>query len=208
MHPTAELSRRALVSRGVRAGATIALSVAAAGAVAGAAVGAPAASGLLADQDLATARLAVAAELLAIEFYGRAVGSGQFTGNGLKALERALFNEQEHLAAVTGILTGAGQSAPTAGDFAFTLPADSFASRTSIAKLGVTLETAFVGAYVGAAAAFVPVDLRGAAASIAASEAEHLSFLSSIATGRPVGVSFPAPLDLAAASDALAAYLG
>ena len=199
------LSRRALLGAGVRGGAAVALAATGAGLLSGQAA---AASGPLADQDLALARLAAAAELLSIEFYSRAADSGRFAGGELKALKRALFNEQEHLAAVSGILTGAGQTPPAADDFDFAFPDGSFASEAAVARLGVTLETAAVGIYVGAAAAFGPADLRGAAASIAASEAQHLGWHSSLAVGRPIGISFPAPLDLAAASTALAPYLG
>lgn len=198
------LDRAAFLTTATRGGALLALSAAGAGLLA---TSATAASGLLADADLALARLAVGAELLALEFYRQAIESGHFKGNELKHLERALFNEQEHLTAVSGILTGAGQTASTADDLTITFPDGTFASRSSIAKLGVALETAFVGAYVGAAAAFAPADLRSAAASIAASEAEHLSVLSGIAVGRAVGISFPAALDLTAASDALAPFL-
>jgi hypothetical protein len=201
------LDRAAFVSLATRGGAMVALGAAGAGLLATSATAATAASGPLADQDLALARLTVGAELLAADFYGKAIDSGLFEGDELKALKRVLFNEQEHLAAVSGILTGAGQAPSTADDFSFAYPDGAFGSRASIARLGVTLETAFVGAYVGAAASFVPVDLRSAAASIAASEAEHLGLLSGIAYGRPVGISFPPAFDLAAASDALAPFL-
>ena len=201
------ISRAALVSRAARGGALVALSSAGAGALAASAGAATRASGPISDADLALARLAVGAELLAVDFYGQAIDSNLFRGDQLKTLKRILFNEQEHLTAVSGILTGAGQVPSTADDLDIGYPQGSFATPASIARLGVTLETAFVGIAIGAAAAYTPVDLRQAFASIAAREAEHLAFLSGLATGRPVGISFPVALDPAAAADALAPYL-
>ena len=169
---------------------------------------AQAASGPLTDLDLALARLAVAVELLSIDVLSTAIDSKKFGGDELRALQRARFNEDEHLGAVSEILSGAGQTPETADDFDFTFPARAFATRRSIAELGVTLETVAVGAYLGAADAFVPPDLKTTAARIAANESEHLSVFSRIAYRRPIGISFPASLDYATASAALDPYLG
>jgi rubrerythrin len=165
------------------------------------------ASGPLADIDLAVARLAVAAEILAIAFYTEAIASKQLAGEELKYLNRALFNEDEHLTAVSQIISGAGQTPATADDFTITFPKGSFASRTSIAKLGLALETGFVGAYLGAVDEFTPGDLKTTAARIAASESQHLSVFSNMVYGQPVGVSFPVPIDLETASDLLDEFL-
>ena len=108
------------------------------------------ASGPIADLDLALARLAVSAELLGIEFYGRAIASKKLRGAGPAHLKRALFNEQEHLKAMSEILTGAGQTVPTADDFTFTFPKGTFDSPESITTFGDALETVFVQAYLGA----------------------------------------------------------
>lgn len=166
-----------------------------------------AASGPLADLDLTLARLAVGAEILAGEFYTEAIASKQFVGDELKYLKRALFNEQEHLTAMSQILSGAGQTPSTADDFTIAFPKGTFGSRASIAKFGVALETAFVGAYLGAVDAFAPSDLKTTAARIAASESQHLSVFADIAANHPVGISFPVPIDYATASDLLDTYL-
>jgi hypothetical protein len=50
--------------------------------------------------------------------------------------------------------------------------------------------------------------LRGLLARLAASEASHVSVLSGLATGRPVGTAFPVPMDLENASDVVGPYLG
>jgi hypothetical protein len=165
------------------------------------------ASGPLTDLDLATARLAVGAEILAAEFYARAIASKKLAGDVLKHSKRALFNEQEHLRAMSEILSGAGQTPSTSDDFEVAFPKDTFDSVASIARLGVALETAFVGAYLGAVDSFAPGDLKTTAARIAANEAQHLTVLSELVSNRPVGVSFPPALDYATASDVLDAYL-
>ncbi len=166
-----------------------------------------AASGPLADLDLALARLAVGAEILAVEFYTEAIASKKFTADRVKYLKRALFNEQEHLTAMSQVISGAGQTPSTADDFTITFPKGTFDSRGAIAKFGVAIETAFVGAYLGAVDAAGSSDLRTTAARIAASESQHLSVFSDLAANRPIGISFPAHIDYATASDLLDAYL-
>jgi hypothetical protein len=192
-------------SSAVRLGVAIVLGAGIAGR---APASARAATGPLADLDLALARLAVGVELLSIDFLSAASESKHFDGDELRALRRAAFNDGEHLEAVSQILTGAGQTPSTADDFDFSYPNGTFASRRSVAQVGVTLETVSLGAYLGAVDAFAAPDLKTAAARIATSEAEHLSFWSRIAYRRPVGISFPAPLDYATASSALDPFLG
>jgi hypothetical protein len=55
--------------------------------------------------------------------------------------------------------------------------------------------------------AFGPSDLKTTVARIAASESQHLSLFSGLASNRPVGLSFPAPLDYETTSDFLDSYL-
>jgi hypothetical protein len=200
-HVTAALSRAQLFSRGVKGGAAFLVAGSATGFFAGSA-----AADVIPDGDLAYARLLVGAELLASDFYAKAIGSKQFSGDALKYLKRAMFNEQEHYQSVSGILTGAGQPAATAADFDFSYPKRSFVSKLSIAKLGVTLETTFLGAYLGAVDALQSNGFKQPVARIAASEAEHLSVLTQLSGGNPVGISFPNALTIDEASNALDAY--
>jgi hypothetical protein len=165
-----------------------------------------AAADTISDADLAYARLLVGAELLASDFYGQAIASKQFDGDPLRYLKRALFNEQEHYQSVSGILTGAGQPPAVAEDFDFSYPKGTFGSKLAIAKLGVSLETTFVGAYLGAVGALQANALRQPVARIAASEAGHLSVFTRLAGGDPVGVSFPIALTIDEASSALDAF--
>jgi len=71
----------------------------------------------------------------------------------------------------------------------FKYPNGSFGSRKSIGQLGMALETAFVGAYMGAVTALKSDALKGVAAEIGACESRHLSVLSNIAANQIV----PAP---------------
>jgi hypothetical protein len=135
-----------------------------------------------ADADIA--KLAATAELLAIDFYTRAIRSGKLQGDEAGYLETARANEQAHYKALKGVL----KSAAPAG-LKFNYPGGSFASRKSIGGLGMALETAFVGAYMGAVTALKSNALKGVAAEIGACESRHLSVLSNIAANQIV----PAP---------------
>src|SRR3712207_4674840 len=136
--------------------------------------------------DTAIAGLAATAELLAIDFYGRALRAGKFRGEERDYLRAARVNERDHYKALAGVL---GSGAPQ--DLAFRYPRGTFRSRRSIARVGVALETAFVGAYLGAVTALQSNDLKGVAASIAVNEGQHLSVFSEILRDDPVGPSFP-----------------
>jgi Ferritin-like domain len=198
---TAVLSRGQLVARGFKGGAALLAAGSASGLLAG-----TASADAIPDEDLAYARLLVAAELLSADFYARAVASNRFEGKAQTSLRRARFNEREHYKSVAGILSGAGQTPAVAADFDFSYPKGSFASRTSIAKLGLTLENTFLGAYLGAVGALQTDVLRQPMARIAASEAEHVSVLTHLAGRMPFELSFPEVLTIEEASNALDAY--
>ena len=146
-----------------------------------------------ADGDLANARLLVAFELLLLDFYGR---------SKLPGAARAAFNEQEHLAALSRILTDAGQTAATAGDIDFSYPKASFGSPERTAALGWTLERLTLGAYLGAVESTTSPVYRNVFVRISANEAQHMDAL------RPFTNSFADVLTIEQASDALSEYTG
>ena len=203
------MDRAGFLSVGARGGAAVALGAVGAGLLVDSALAAPSrtADGPLTDLDLALCRLAVGGEILAVAFYSQGIASKKFAGDELKYLKKALFNEQEHLTAISAVITSTGQTPSTADDFTITFPKGAFDSRNSIAKLGVALETVFVGTYLGAVGSFTNGDLKTTAARIAANESQHLSVFSELTADRPVGVSFPLPIDYEASSDALDAFL-
>src|SRR5207253_9300211 len=134
-----------LLSSGAKRGAALLVAGSAAGLLAETASADP-----MSDTDLAFARLLVGAELLAIDFYVRALNAHKFRAVGQKYMRAAFVNEIDHYRSVSGILTGAGYPAATSEDFEFSYPKGSFKSRLAIARLGRELETVRLGSIPGA----------------------------------------------------------
>jgi ferritin-like protein len=172
-----ETTRAAFLSRGAKGGLALVAGGSLLAVAEGTALGAA-----TADSDIA--KLAATAELLAIDFYRRAIASKKFSGDELGYMAAALGNEQAHYKALAGVL---GPAAPKRLTFQY--PNGAFRSAKAIGNLGQALETAFVGAYMGAVTALKSNDLKGVAAQIGANESRHLSVLTNIAAGRIV----PAP---------------
>ncbi len=170
-------TRAQFLSRGAKGG----LALVAGGLVLGVAEG-TAFGAVTADSDIA--KLAATAELLAIDFYSNAISSGKLKGDELSYLVGAKGNEVAHYDALKGVL---GKATPAGLKFKY--PAGSFGSRHSVGALGMALETAFVGAYMGAVTAFKSNELKGVAAEIGACESRHLSVLTNIGANAIV----PAP---------------
>jgi Ferritin-like domain len=196
---TAGVSRGQLISRSAKGGAALLLT----GSLAGSLVGSAAAADTVPDGDLAYARLLVGAELLGLDFYARAIASKRLRGDALGSLQRARLNERAHYDTMSEILSGAGQTAAVASDFDFSYPKGSFASKSSIAKLGVRLEAAFMGAYLGAVEGLQTNAHKQPVAQIAANEAEHLSVFMRLSGRSPIGIALPRPLTIDEASNAL-----
>src|SRR3954469_4298487 len=93
-------------------------------------------------------------------------------------MQAALGNERAHYKALAGVL---GKAAPSG--LKFTYQNGAFSSARAVGKLGMALETAFVGAYMGAVTALKSNELKGVAAQIGANESRHLSVLTNIAAG-------------------------
>lgn len=198
---TQPMSRAEILSRGARAGVAVAV-----GGSALAVFSADASAATLLDGDLAYVRLLVASELLAIDYYTRAIGSSRIEGNVLASMKHALANERAHYRSLTTVLAGSGQVAATADDIDFAYPRRAFASTASIGKVGVDIERTVLGAYLGAVEGLQTNTLKRAFAQIAANEAQHLSVLSGEWLGRPIGKAFAASMTIDQASDALDAY--
>ncbi len=200
-----DLSRAQFLARGVKGGAALVAGGALLGLAGPALAGAEPAPAAPSEEDLAIVRLAASAELLAEAFYNGCLNAKQFAKEARTYLVEARRNEHEHYAALAQVL---GAGAPLADDYQFTFPAGAFKSSASAAKLGVSLETTFVGTYLGAVAALQDAALRDTAAQIAASEAMHLSFFSDIVRGTPIGPAFPPGFDVEQATAALDPYFG
>lgn len=194
---TNTLSRGAFLTNGMKGGLALVAGGSLLAATSGAALGAD-------TGDVAIAKLAATAELLAIDFYGRAIATGTFKGDQLAYLSAAKKNEQDHYDALAGIL---GKAAPK--DVMFKYPAGTFASVKSVAATGVALETAFVGAYIGAVEALKSNELKATAGLVGANEAQHLTTFKRIEAGDMLvaNPSFPDGLTAAQATTAVTPFL-
>ncbi len=191
-----ETTRAQFLTRGAKGGVALVAGGSILALAEGTAFGAP-------TSDAGIAKLAATAELLAIDFYKHSIASKKLKGDELGYLYAALANEQAHYAALKGVLKSA-----TPKGLMFKYPSGSFASRKSIGKLGEALETAFVGAYMGAVTAFKSNELKGVAAEIGACESRHLSVLSNIGANAIVGApNLPKVLTAAQATAALKPFI-
>ena len=208
-----ENNRAQFLSRGVKGGLVLAVGGVALAAAAcgddddtGATTSAstPSTSGAQPVDDVAIAKLAATAELLAIDFYGMGIASGLFKSDVLAYMTAAKQNEQDHYDALAKAL---GKEAPK--DLTFTYPDGTFASAKSIATTGSALEEAFVGAYMGAVTALSDNGLKKVAAQIGANEAQHLTTLKSLAAGGTLvpNPSLPKVLTAAEATAAVTPFL-
>jgi Ferritin-like domain len=200
-YSTSGLSRTELLARGGQG-----VAVLLAGPAIGGLLPETARAETLPDGDLAYARLFVTVELLALDFYRNAVGSKRFGAGALADLWRARADERRHYDAAASILVSAGQVPATAADIDFSYPSGSFASRGSIARLGVRLESLALGAYLGGVEGLETNALKQRVARAAASEAQHLSLFAGEVGGRRIGAAFPRPRTIERVSGALEAF--
>ena len=186
------------------------LSAAGAGlAVAGAAApGSALAAAAATDDELAYASFGQATELLLQDFYARAQAAKVVRGAGANELAHGAFSAGEHQTALAQLLTDAGQTAALAEDFEFAWPEGGFAGPASISALGLKVTRPLLGVYLDAAAEVSIPSYRTLFAALSANVAQQVGALSSMSGGRIVGVSFPAPVGVETASDAIEAYLG
>jgi hypothetical protein len=194
-------TRAQLLSRGARGGAALLVAGAAVAELAGAAAAEPLPTG-----DLAYARLLVGAELLASDFYAQAVAASNATPSVMKYLKRAYANEQEHYRSVAGILSGAGVTPAVASDIDFAYPKGSFASERSTLRLAQRIETIMLGTYLGAVGGMQANAFKQGIAQIAASEAQHLSYMWVRNGGKAFSGAFPPALSIDQASSAMDAF--
>jgi hypothetical protein len=213
--PVNQSNRAQFLRRGAKGGLVLAVggaTLAAAacggddsGAAATTAATGAATSGAQPVDDVAIAKLAATAELLAIDFYGMGIKSGFFKKDQLAYMVAAEQNEQDHYDALAKAL---GKEAPSGLTFVY--PDGTFASATSIAMTGSALEEAFVGAYMGAVTALGDNGLKKVAAQIGANEAQHLTTLKSLAAGGTLvpNPSLPKVLTAEEATAAVKPFLG
>lgn len=194
---TMTTSRGEFISLGAKGGLALVVGGSLLGVAAGPALG-------QATGDVEIAKLAATAELLALDVYTRAIDTGFFSGDVLAYMQAARQNEQDHYDALAEVL---GSEAPSG--VMFTYPNGTFASAASIAATGVALETAFVGAYLGAVEALESNDLKAVAGQIGANEAQHLTTFKRLDAGNKLvpNPSFPESLTAQQATAAVTPFL-
>jgi rubrerythrin len=156
--------------------------------------------------DLAYARLLVGFELLAATFYTQAIAAANTSRTVTGYLKRANANEQDHYQSVAAIISGAGQIPAVAGDIDFSFPRGTFATQKSIAKLARQLEGLMLAAYLGAIAGMQTDSLKAGLAQIAACEAQHSAYFTTLTGGRTFNLSAPPALTIDQASNAFDAF--
>jgi len=190
------MNRAQLLRRGVAGGVLVAGS----GALAAVASAAPP------DADLANLRIAIATELLKLDFATQALAAGTAQPATATLLRQAKADDTAHYEGLASLFSGAGQTPATAGDIDFSYPSGSFASDGSIARLAWTLSTLALGAYTGAIGTTSTPRFRAAFAQISANEAQQASALAHLVGRPPVGAAFGPALDPDAVTTALDVY--
>jgi hypothetical protein len=146
-------------------------------------------------------------EFLLVDFHTRALGSGKLAAADARAVRRALAHERAHAQAAAAALANAGETAATPDDFTFALGAAAFRTRRSLVRLGLRLEEACAGSYLGAVRSLATPSLAGPLGQVAACEAGHAALFRRLGGDEPLGAAFPPALDIAAASAAQARYV-
>lgn len=167
---------------------------------------APAAALTAPDGDLAALRLLIGAELLALDFQGRALAAGTLGANARALLTRMRADEQAHYAGLADLMAQAGQRPATADDIDFAYPRSTFGSESSILGLAAELEALQLGAYVGANANVQTAPLRLAIGQISANEAQHVAALRTLAGKPAIGKAFGPALTSDAVTSVLDLY--
>jgi len=159
------------------------------------------------DGELAYANFAVSGELLLADLYEQALAAKTVTGAGQVALRSGRAAARQHAAALSALLAGAGQDAPTAEDFDFQWPRQAFAGPARVAAIARDVLRAMLGVYQTAVTAVAEPSYRTLYASLAASVGQQLGALTALAAGDVVE-PFPVAVDLESASSVLEPYLG
>jgi rubrerythrin len=193
-----EFNRAGFLRRGAVGGGALLVSASGLTAFAGAASAAT-----IPDGDLAYLRLLIAAELLALDFQGRALASGKLRHDARPVILKMRADENAHYVRLASVMTEVGQTPATSGDIDFSYPRKSFHGQASIVRLAGQLERLTLGAYLGAVENLETPELRLPIGQIAANEAQHAGALAGLAGGAVIGKAFAPALQMAAASDAL-----
>lgn len=157
------------------------------------------------EEELAWLRLSASAELVAEVFCAEAARARVLRRTERRRLQEALAADRRHYGLLAATI---GPDAPTELDFSIAFRRATFRSRVRLLAVGTKLKRALVGLNLGATAAISDAGLRALTARIAASEAAHLSYLSSLAGGAVLGAAMPTVLDIERATQQLTPFWG
>ena len=168
---------------------------------------APAATASVSDLDIV--RFALKMEQLEAAFYAQVVAAHQkrayLAPRAFELTQQIAQAEASHVAALSAVLSGAGQSVPAAPNFQF--PADVFVSPITFSWLAYTLEEIGIGAYLGAIGSIESADIRRAAASIYGAEAQHAAILRTFAGFDFAPKYYETPLSVDQVTTLIAPYI-
>lgn len=201
MRAPARLTRAAFLR--TAAAGTVGLAAAPTSALAGTPI-APA------PDDLGFLQWGASAELARLVLYDRILHEtlGRGAPAGFAPAERAQLkllraSGAEHLRRLRYSL---GTEAPRREDFQIVLPEAAFRGRAAMLALAERFGVLLGGLYLAAAAELSDPGTRSLLAQLLASESQHVAALSAL-RGVPVTAALPVAIDLAAAGDALDAFL-
>ena len=189
------INRRALLARAGAGAGVVALAGLAAQ---------PAAA---AELDLTNVRLVCSSKRLAITWYTRWINAGSAVRPDVSTRTLVLElrkQEQAHYALLAPLLNG---TAPSDDDFDYTLPAGALRSANAATGFSLDLENLLLGTAIAASATTQDAGISESLARVAASDAQHVSALSSLAGGSPVPSGLARPVSLEDASNQLDRFL-
>ena len=157
------------------------------------------------DDDLSLLRLAASAELVATAYYALAARRTSFSAGERRLLLRARRIDLDHYRLLAGPI---GTQPPRPSDLDISFPSAAFRRTTGVLGLGQIVEKTLRGIYLHGAAAHTTPELRSQSASLAASEAAHVTVLERLNGGSGLGAVVPQALDPEQASAALGPYWG
>jgi hypothetical protein len=157
------------------------------------------------DGDLAYLRLLIAAELLAVDFYGQAIAHGDLDQQYAARASRIAADESNHYTLLAALMTADGLTPTTSGDIDFSYPGRTFGGVASTLRFAQQLEQMLVGAYIDALANVQTAAYRQTMARILANEARHQSAVAGL-QGKPLIGHPTGPVSMSAMSDFLDRY--
>jgi hypothetical protein len=157
------------------------------------------------EDERAWLRLSASAELVAEALCAIAVRTQALSRGERRRFSEVLAADRRHYELLAAAI---GPDAPTETDFNIGFRRGTFASRARLLGVALRIKRTLVGLNLGAAAAISDSGLRALTARVAASEAAHVSYVSSLLGHGVLGAALPRPLNVEQATDQLTPFWG